>query len=233
MIAAPDTELVESDLTLDQLGDTINGLIKQGSGTQHRIGVLYNHIVDRRLTDLAGYKTAQAFFSQKVKSLSQSSLSLYGTVARTFTEAVCTQYGMYKLRALISYAQVTGSVLPREPGPVTIQVPQDDGKVMVTKSFADCSLEELERATRHQRTPPRERVPVSDAARLLFLEDSLYRGFSGVAQVRLTSRNEEGKTLINLQDVPLSELTRLMLVIKEGVEAQPALAVNEGHDQTR
>jgi hypothetical protein len=91
------------DMTLEQLRDTINSLARQGSTSAHQIGTLWNHVVDRRLAEIAGHKSAQDYFSKNVKALSQSTLTVYGTVARSFTEAVCTQYGMGNLRELLRY----------------------------------------------------------------------------------------------------------------------------------
>jgi hypothetical protein len=116
---------------------------------------------------------------------------------------------------------VTGTFLPVEdPGPVSIAVPQDDGKV-VTKPFADCSVDELERATRAKRAPPVARVPVKDQARLLFLAESIQNQFEGVAEVRFSSRSKGGKTLINLQEVPMTELGRLTQALQDGMDAEP------------
>ncbi len=218
---------VALDMTLEQVTVAMNALAQQGSTAQHQLGVLYNHVVDRRLADSAGYKTARDYFIKNVKAISQTTLSLYGAVARKFSEAHCTQYGMYRLRALISYAEAIGTELG-DPGPMLIDVPQDDGRV-ATKSFAECSVDEVERATRAKNTPPEVRVPVPDQARLLFFEDSILRNFEGVASVRLTSHHEEGKTIINLQSVPMAEVPRLIQALQQGLEAQPSLMVKEGH----
>jgi hypothetical protein len=214
------------DMTLDQIRDTINSLTRQGSTANHQIGTLYNHVVDRRLAEIAGYKNAQAYFIANVKGLSQSTLSVYGAVARNFTEAVCTQYGMGNLRELLRYADAANTAIPEDPGAMSIQVPQEDGKV-VTKSFAECSVDELERGTRAQRAPPVSRVPIADQARLLFLEDSIFTRFSGVAQVRFSSRSQGGKTLVSLQDVPMTELVRLTQAIQDGINAEPTLSDEE------
>jgi hypothetical protein len=148
-------------------------------------------------------------------------LSVYGAVARKFSEEACTQYGMYRLRALLSYAEAA-SVIIGDPGPMAIDVPRDDGRV-VTKPFSECSVDEVERATRAKRSPPPERVPVPDQARLLFFEDSIFRNFEGVAPVRFTAHTEEGKTYVNLQNVPMVEMPRLMKALQEGMEAHPSL----------
>jgi hypothetical protein len=217
-----ETEQQVSDLTLEDATNTMNALVRQGSTAAHQIGTLYNHIVGRKLAELAGYKTARDYFNKHVKGLSQATLSAYGTVARQFPEAVCTQYGMFNLRALISYAATTGDVLGSDPGALGIDVPQEDGKVL-RKPFRDCSVEEVERATRAKKAPVPARVPVSDKARLLFFEDSLFRNFDGVAQVRFSAHNEEGQTFLNLQNVPMQEVTRLIQALQEGLEAEPSL----------
>jgi hypothetical protein len=214
---------ISTDMTLEQATTAMNGLVKQGSTAAHQIGTIYNHVVQRKLAELAGYKTTQEYFSKNVKGLSQATLSTYGAVARSFPEEVCTQYGVYHLRALLRYAEATSTVLAPDPGMLIIDVPQDDGKVL-RKPFAECSVDEVERATRAKKTPPPVRVPVPDQARLLFFEDSIFRNFDGVSPVRLTAHNEEGKTFINLQSVPMSEVPRLIEALQQGLEAQPSLA---------
>lgn len=211
------------DMTLDQIRDTINSLARQGSVANYQIGTLYNRVVEKRLAEVAGHKSAQEYFSKNVKALSQSSLSNYGAVARKFTEAVCTQYGMGNLRELLRYEEAAGTFIPVDPGPVSIDVPQEDGKVVV-KPFSECSVDELERATRGKRAVPKLRVPVKDQARLLFLADSITTQFEGVATVRFSSRSKGGKTLINLQDVPMTELGRLTQAILDGMDAEPTEA---------
>jgi hypothetical protein len=216
------------DLTLTQIKDAINSLAQQGSTFQYQIGVMYNHIVNKKLAELAGFGSVQAYFNQHVKALSQSTLGNYGMVARNFTVETCTQYGMYRLRVLLRYLEAINATVPEEPGPVVIDVPRDDGTV-VAKPFAECSMDEVERATRAKRSGPTARVPVADRARLLFLADSLHNQFEGVAEVRFTSRSQEGKTLISLQDVPMTELARLTQALQDGMAAEPTLAMPEKH----
>ncbi|HSG39611.1 MAG TPA: hypothetical protein VLE27_08230 [Thermoanaerobaculia bacterium] len=214
----------DSTMTLAEARDTMNSLIQQGGMTAHRLGTLYNHIVSRKLAELAGYSSAQAFFNKEVKGLSQATLSTYGAVARSFPEANCTHYGVYRLRALMRYAEAAGLVLDAaDPGVMTIEVPGEDGKVVV-KSFDECSVDEVDRATRAKKAPPPVRVPVPDRARLLFFEDSLFRNFSGVAEVRISTNSEDGKTFLNLQGVPMAEVPRLIQALQQGLEAQPTLA---------
>ncbi|WP_309891189.1 hypothetical protein [Archangium sp.] len=213
----------DSGMTLVQARDTMNMLIQQGGTTAHKIGTLYNHVVGRKLAELAGFRSAQEFFNTEVRGISQTTLSLYGAVARSFTEAVCTQYGAYRLRALMRYAEAAGLVLELDPGMMMIEVPGEDATVMA-KPFQVCSVDDVDRATRAKKTPAPVRVPVPDRARLLFFEDSLFRSFSGVAEVRISTNSQDGKTFLNLQGVPMSEVPRLIQALQQGLEAQPSLA---------
>jgi hypothetical protein len=207
--------------TLEQIRDSIINLVKESNTQQHEIGRLYNYAVDHKLAELAGYRSAREYFSQNVKLLSQATLSAYGTVAKRFTAQHCTQYGMFNLRALLSYAQAADVLLGAEdPGTIIIDVPQEDGSVQ-QQLFADCSVEELERATRAKRLPPVTQVPVSDRALLLVLSASLEKHFQPVAPVRFSSRVEKGQTLVSLEGVPLTAMTLLMTAIQEGMESQP------------
>jgi hypothetical protein len=213
----------DSGMTLVQARDTMNTLIQQGGTTAHQIGTLYNHVVGRKLAELAGYGSAQEFFNKEVRGISQATLTTYGAVARSFTEATCTQYGVYRLRALMRYAEAAGLVLELDPGMMMIEVPGEDSSV-VMRPFQACSVDDVERATRAKKTPVPVRVPVPDRARLLFLEDSLFRSFSGVAEVRISTNSQDGKTFLNLQGVPMSEVPRLIQALQQGLEAHPTLA---------
>lgn len=216
--------VVDVDMTLEQATNTINSLIQQGNTGTHQIGVLYNHIVDKRLAIIAGYKDTQTYFAQHVKALSRNTLSIYGRVAKAFPEATCTQHGPYKLRALLAYVEAAGLGVPVDPLGFLVDVMGEDGKVMA-KPFEACNVDEIDRATKAKKTPPKERVPVTDQARLLFLLDSLGRNFPGSTPVRMTSRSEEGQTLISLQDVPMKQLGKLMQALQEGMAAEPTEAV--------
>jgi hypothetical protein len=214
----------DSGMSLEEARDTMNRLIQQGGTTAHQLGTLYNHVVSRKLAELAGYSSAQEFFNKEVRGLSQATLSTYGAVARTFPEAMCTHFGVYRLRAFMRYVEAAGLILDAaDPGVMPVEVPGEDGKVVV-KPFHECSVDEVDRATRAKKTPAPVRVPVPDRARLLFFEDSIFRSFSGVAEVRLSSNNQDGKTFLNLQGVPMSEVPRLIQALQQGLEAQPSLA---------
>lgn len=210
-------------LTLEQVRDSILGHVARGSSGQYAIGQLYNYAVDNRLAEKSGFKSAREFFSKYVKALSQSTLSLYGTVSREFPETVCVMYGMSNLGALLTYETLTGAQLPEgDPGNTLIDVPLEDGAVQ-RKPFADCSLEELKLALKHKRTPAAVPVSTVDSARVQFLRDSLVRHFTANSRVRVNARVHRGKTLVSVQDVPLSELERFAEALLDGM--QPVRAV--------
>ncbi|MFL5353145.1 hypothetical protein [Archangium sp.] len=140
-------------------------MAQQSSTFQYQIGVMYNHVVSRKLAELAGYKTAQEYFSQQVKALSQSTLTNYGIVASSFDADTCMQYGMYRLRAVIRYLDAVSATAPTDPNTLVLDVPQDDGK-MVKKPFAECSVDDVESATRAKRAAPAAKVPVAELERL-------------------------------------------------------------------
>src|SRR5688572_30566412 len=100
------------ELTLDQVRDSMLGYVAQGNAGHYQIGRLYNYVVTNDLAVKGGYESAQLFFSEHVKALSQSTLSLYGSVAKEFSEPVCVAYGMSKLSALLTYEKVTKVRLP-------------------------------------------------------------------------------------------------------------------------
>lgn len=214
---------MEKSTQLDDMVSVINMHIQNGNNGAYVIGMLYNDIVDRRLALIAGYKDTRDFFNKNVKALSQATLSVYGRVAKLYSEQVCTQFGPFKLNALAAYAEATGRSAPQDPVGFLIDVPMDDGR-SVSKPFEECSTDEITRASKAKRAQPKFPVPVADQARLLFLRDSVETSFSEIAPVRMTSRNTGGKTLISLLDVPLTELQRLMQALQDGLDTKPTLA---------
>lgn len=50
-----------------------------------------------------------------------------------------------------------------------------------------------------------------------------HANFSGVAQVRFFAHNEEGTRLLNLQNVPIQEVTRRIQALQGCLQAQPSL----------
>jgi hypothetical protein len=205
-------------LTLEQVRESILGHVAQGNAGHHGIGKLYNYAVENKLAEKEGFESARQFFSQHVKALSQAMLSRCGTVAREFTEQACRAYGVTNLSALLTYAgEVDLRPDGNDPGPTPIDVPQEGGGV-VRKLFADCTVEELKRATKRLRKPTRATIPTPDATRVQFMRDALARHFSQGGNVRFNARYQRGKTLLSLQNVPLEEVERLAEALLDGLQ---------------
>jgi len=213
-------------LTLDQVRDSILKHLEQGNVGHYRIGQLYNYTVDTRLAEKNGYDSAQLFFNQQIKALSQATLTRYGAVAREFTEAACAKYGVTNLSTLRTYVTVAKLQLTRDdPGSTPIDVPQKEGGAPVRKSFSECSLEELRMAVKHKRTPSQETQPASDTARVELMRESLSRHFAKGARVQLKTSSNRGKTVVTIQGVPLEDMERLMEALMDGLMSPPVRAV--------
>jgi hypothetical protein len=217
---------ITSTLTLQQALDSIHEYLEQGNAGHYKIGQLYNHIVDNELAEKNKYESAQQFFSQHVKALSQATLSRYGAVARNFTEEACTKYGVTNLSALRTYAAVA-DLQPEsgDPGPTPIDVPQKGGGLVVRKLFSECSVEELKLAVKNKRQPSRAPMPMPDAARIKLMRESLLRYFAKGARVQLKTSVQRGNTLVTIQGVPLAEMERLMEALMDGLMPPPVRAV--------
>jgi hypothetical protein len=88
--------------------------------------------------------------------------------------------------------------------------------------LSECFVDEVRRTTRAVRSRGKARIAVTDAVRSLFLKDSIEQHFKDIATVRLNARNQDGKTLVTLYDVPVEEMERLVQALQAGMEAQPA-----------
>lgn len=206
-----------SELTLEQVRDSILSYLEQGNAGHYGIGLLYNHTVDNKLAEKNGYDSAQQFFSQHIKTLSQATLSRYGAVAREFTEEACKKYGVMNLTTLRTYV-TAADIQPTsgDPGATLIDVPQEDGRV-VQKPFADCTMEDLKLAVKSKRKPSRATMPATDVARVDYMRESFSRHFMKGARVQFKTNVKGGKTFLTIQGVPLEEVERLMEALMDGL----------------
>jgi hypothetical protein len=212
-------------ITLEQVSDTLHQLAANVNANHFRIGYLYNYVVTNKLAELGGFDSARAFFQQRVKILSQAVLSLCGTVARAFSEAACSRYGAYHLNALLSYAKAAKrKVSEEEPGPTPIDVPTEDGTVQ-TKPFAECTVEELRLAVKHQRAKDTPRLPEHTLERIQALRDSIVAHFpEDTSRTRLSARTHKDKTYITLRDVLVEDMELLTEALMDSLEPLPAAA---------
>ncbi|WP_375766821.1 hypothetical protein NR798_34765 [Archangium gephyra] len=205
------------ELTLEQVRDSILSYLEQGNAGHYGIGRLYNYAVDNKLAEKTQYDSALQYFSQHIKTLSQSTLSRYGAVAREFTEEACRKYGVMNLTTLRTYAVAADIQLTSgDPGATPIDVPQEDGRV-VQKPFSECTMVELKLAVKGKRKPSRATMPTTDAARVEFMRESLSRHFAQGARVQFKTNIKGGKTFLTIQGVPLEEVERLMEALLDGL----------------
>jgi hypothetical protein len=208
-------------LTLTEVEQRINILVRQGSIDSHEIGRLYNYVVENKLAKKPLYKDAKDFFRKRVKGLSQSVLSLYGTVAGQFTAEACGQYGMNNLYFLLSYKKAAHiEVDMTNPGPTLIDVPQEEGEP-VQKPFSECNVEELKLAAQYKRAPAVPSIPTEGQERIERYSATLARFFPENKLVRVSARVHDNKLLLSLRDIPETELEQLAEALLECVD--PAL----------
>ncbi|QRN95954.1 hypothetical protein JRI60_44125 [Archangium violaceum] len=197
------------ELTLEQVTNSIRSYLTQGNAGQYSIGKLYNYTVANQLAEKEGFGTAQNYFSQNFKELSQATLSRYGAVARAFTEDACKKHGVMKLTTLSSYAKAAElDFAPSELDDMPIDIPEEGGAVS-QKPFTECSLDELKNAVKNKRKPLKPSMPQPDVARVDFVRESFSRHFAQGARVQLKTSVQGGKTLVTIQGVPLDDLERL------------------------
>jgi tRNA(Ile)-lysidine synthase TilS/MesJ len=214
------------ELTLVQVRDSIRSYLIQGNAGHYSIGRLYNYTVTNELAEKEGFASAQEFFSQNFKELAQSTLSRYGAVARQFSEESCRKYGVAKLASLSTYAKVADlQIASGDVGGMPIDVPQGSGAV-VSKPFAECSLEDLSQAVKHKRNPSKATMSPPDAARVDFMRESFSRHFAQGARVQLKTSVQGGKTLLTIQGVPLDDMEKLAEALLDGL--QPRLVRTVG-----
>jgi hypothetical protein len=210
-------------LTLAEVLERVLHVVGQGQADAYQLGWLYNYVVDRELAKTGGFKDAADFFKKEVKVLSQSVLSSYGAVARAFTATAAVKYGVNSLYILLTYEKVSGvQVDGSEPGPTPIRVPHEDGTVE-QKPFAECSVEELKLAVKHQRTPPKP-LPESATARVAACRDALDRYLSGEHHIRVSARVERGQVLLSLKDIPEEKMSTVIEALMDSLSPVRAVA---------
>jgi hypothetical protein len=208
--------LTTLNITLAEVRERVLHLAEQGNADAYQLGWLYNYVVDRELAQQGGYKDAADFFNKEVKVVSQSTLTIHGAVARAFTAAACVKYGVYHLYALLAYEKVAGIQADgNEPGPTVIQVPQENG-TLTPKAFSQCTVEELKRAGRHLRNPPKP--PSENVTSCVELyRGTLDRHFQADNPIRVSAREERGQVLLSLKDIPESQVPTLIEALMDSL----------------
>jgi hypothetical protein len=219
-------------LTLPQVLVTMRQLVKDESLNHFLMGQLYNHVVDSNLLKGTKYKNASDFFTDNIQEVSKATLLAYGAVARSFSQEACTQFGITRLRLLLTYKVAAKIELnTADPGGTFIMVPVKDGEVK-PKLFADCGVEDLRKALANLRTSDDEPMPAEEVALVDRYREAITGRFSKDTPVRVQLRSHQGKAVVDFKGIPLSQLHTLTEALLEQLypvhevpemEGQPAV----------
>jgi hypothetical protein len=220
--------VVPEDMTLEQAHVAFLGAMAQASINQHYMGLLYNHVVKKKLAEKAGYKNAQEWFSKHLVDLSQASLTVYGKVAEAFSEDVSRRFGISCLSLLLTYEKAADIEADREePGNTVIEVPGDNGQV-TAKPFSQCSVEELRRALQLKRKPSSSKpLPPGSVERGEQYHAALKALFPKVMTVEVQVRNIKGKAVVDFKGIPLEQVNRLTEVLTGELPPVPKVPLLE------
>ncbi|MFL5346029.1 MAG: hypothetical protein ACJ8AT_14655 [Hyalangium sp.] len=197
-------------MTLEQARDGLLQLMADESTNHHRMGQIYNYVVKKELAQAAGFKDARDYFSQKLKDMSQTALTLYGAVADGFSEEVARNFGVTCLYLLLTYKEAADiKINHEEPGPTLIEVPDAKG-VVTPKVFSDCSVDEMRRAIQRKRKPSSSKpLPEEDLVLAEQVEQEVLSRFTKGTKVRVEVRNEQGTAVLDYKGIPLHERKKL------------------------
>ncbi len=188
--AHPRRKAASSSSELDNECAAILKLASQEEDQHFQIGVHFNRIVDGKLYKDAGFKTAAECVSQRLGGLSHGTLSLYGSIAKAFSEEVATKYGSVLLGELLAYEKATHAPLPSgDPGQVPIKVPSEGGSTK-EKRFADCSVKDLRAALHKLRVPHEPPLPRDDKATLDGLNKVMQRQLGTTPPIAMHARRD-------------------------------------------
>jgi hypothetical protein len=217
----------EAPSELEKECQAILDLLTQEEDEHWQIGVHYNRIVDGRLAQAEGFKSAKEFFSQRLTTISQSTLSLYGAIAKAFSEELARKYGSSLLDFLIAYVRLAKTTLPQgDPGQFTIKVPTKNGSTS-SKPFADCSAAELRSAV-HALYPPPKRKPIPSQDKDIIT--ALAKGLNNVGDgnpITMRARRVKADTMVTF-NLPLVFLEYLRDVLI-AVVGKPDFAASRRH----
>ncbi|MFL5344293.1 MAG: hypothetical protein ACJ8AT_05845 [Hyalangium sp.] len=210
-------------MTLEQAQEAILQCLMQGPAGHYRIGKLYNHIVRNRLAVSQGYATTRRYFRRHVRVLSQSTLTMYGAVARQFSLEECEKYGMANLGALLEYARLSCThVSWRDPGSTPVWIPRKGG-LEISKPFADCTAEDLRDAIKARRAwPGQGRLEPEEKPVEAYLE-TLQQHFEENTQFppKIDARVHNRRLHVRIRHLRLWELGRLLEALRSILKPAP------------
>ncbi len=201
---------VVQDMTLEQVRVAMLQLMAEENINHHRMGQLYNYVVDRKLAELAGFKDAQDYFRQNLRDLAQSTLSMYGAVAHAFSEEIARRFGITCLYLLLGYKKAAGIQVDHEqPGGTLIEVPDKKGAV-TSKPFSECTVEDMRKALQHKRQPSAS-TPLTpeDVAMADQIGEAVTSRFVKGDPIRVQLRSIEGTAVLDIKAIPLAKVEQL------------------------
>ena len=208
--AAQAQSFTPQDMTLEQVRAAMLQLMGEENINHHRMGVLYNYVVDKMLAEVAGYKDARDYFNQNLKDLSQAALTMYGTVAHQFTEEIARRFGVTCLSLLLTYKELAGLKVDHdEPGSASIDVPDAKG-VVTSKAFGMCSVDEMRRAIQAKRKPTSSKpLPPEAVTQADQVSKAVMSRFQKGDPVKVQLRNHQGTAVLDFRGIPLEKLAKL------------------------
>lgn len=221
----PPPPSIPPTMTLEQAQDAILECLTKGPAGHYRIGKLYNHIVRNRLAVNQGYATTRRYFRRHVRVLSQSTLTMYGAVARHFSQEDCERYSMANLGALLEYARLSClHVNRREPGSTPIWIPRKGG-MEISKPFSDCTADDLRDAIKARRSwPGQGRLDPEEKPVEAYLE-TLKQHFAENTRFppKIDAQVHNRRLHVRIRHLRLWELGRLIEALRSILKpAQPA-----------
>lgn len=213
-------------LTAEQALDTMRQLAKDETRNHVLMGLLYNYLLDSKLLKGSSYKSPLDFICDNIQEISRAALLSYSAVARAFSQEVCAQYGLTRLRALLTYKEATkAEVNPQEPGSTLIQVPDDQGEVQ-PKPFADCSVEDMRQALRHLReATPDTAFPPEDRAMVDAYREAVTQRFPQGSPVRVQLARYKGESVMEFRRIPVAQGSLLLEAMMDLVGKVPPVPV--------
>lgn len=209
---------IPETLTLQEAHEEFSQLLQTESTNHHRMGQLYNHVVKHKLAEKAQYPNALAYFTQHFKAVARATLLAYSTVAKTFTEPVTIEFGVTRLKLLLTYKEVADIKLnDAAPGSTPIEVPDKDG-VVALKQFQDCTVDELRKAIVRKRKPASSKpLPPEVLAQVEEYRDAVISRFPDNVPVDVQARKHKSEVLITFKDIPMSLLDGLAEILMDRV----------------
>ncbi len=197
-------------LTKEQALETMRQLVAEETRNHVLMGLLYNYLVDSKLLKGTQFKSPLDYICSNIQEVSRAALLAYGAVARAFTQQVCAQFGVYRLRYLLTYKDAAKIELNHdELGGTLIMVPDKNGEVK-PKPFADCSVEDMRQALQHLRQGDSS-TPIPDKERALVdqYREAVIGRFPQGTPVRVQLRSHKGQTVVDFKSIPVLQVEKL------------------------